>query len=157
MCSARQVWKPLEWAEMPRMAWKLTGRPMKVSWRSPRKSVQGWSISMAWLKATSTSSAASRLIVAAAMPQRPATASGLYSGSRYFCAISSNTGVDRPPPGVGKSPFSAGFSPGLSNGCARLVARSQTSALPSPSRTNRPKVSPGLRSISQGALVQRQR
>ncbi len=27
-CSARQVWKPLEWAEMPRIACMLTGRPI---------------------------------------------------------------------------------------------------------------------------------
>ena len=34
-CSARQVWKPLECAEMPRMACMLTGRPMHLSCRRP--------------------------------------------------------------------------------------------------------------------------
>ena len=38
---ARQVWKPLEWAEMPRMACIDTGRPRIVSWRRPAQSVHG--------------------------------------------------------------------------------------------------------------------
>ena len=42
-CSARQVWKPLAWAEMPRIACMLTGRPIICSWRRPKASVQGWS------------------------------------------------------------------------------------------------------------------
>ena len=40
-CSARQVWKPLEWAEMPRIACIATGRPTIWSCRRPSMSVQG--------------------------------------------------------------------------------------------------------------------
>ena len=39
--SARQVWKPLACAEIPRMACMLTGRPVMVSCRRPQASVQG--------------------------------------------------------------------------------------------------------------------
>jgi hypothetical protein len=78
MCSARAVWKPLEWAEMPRMAWKETGRPTKLWWRSPFMSVQGWSISIASSKATRPISAASPRIVSAGTPVSAATASGAY-------------------------------------------------------------------------------
>ena len=47
---ARQVWKPLEWAEMPRMACMATGRPTILSWRRPAQSVQGWSITIGLLE-----------------------------------------------------------------------------------------------------------
>ena len=47
---ARQVWKPLEWAEMPRIACIATGRPRIVSWRRPAQSVQGWSSSICLLE-----------------------------------------------------------------------------------------------------------
>jgi len=63
-------------ALMPRMAWKLTGRPIIFSWRTPRKSVHGWSISNASSKAVRASSPAIWRMRVAGMPQRSATASG---------------------------------------------------------------------------------
>ncbi len=42
-CSMRQVWKPLAWAEMPRMACIETGRPTIFSWQRPVQSVHGMS------------------------------------------------------------------------------------------------------------------
>ena len=53
---ARQVWKPFEWAEIPRIACIATGRPSMVACRRPKVSVQGWSSSIAWSNATSASS-----------------------------------------------------------------------------------------------------
>ncbi len=72
---ARQVWKPLEWAEMPRMACMATGRPTILSCRRPAQSVQGVSISTVCSKAACASSAAIRLMTAASMPVSAATAS----------------------------------------------------------------------------------
>ena len=39
-CSARQVWKPLLCAEMPRIAYIATGRPVTLSCSRPHTSVQ---------------------------------------------------------------------------------------------------------------------
>ena len=64
------VWKPLEWAEMPRIAWIATGRPTIRSCRSPRKSVQGRSITTGSSKAARAISAASWRIRSAGMPVR---------------------------------------------------------------------------------------
>ena len=64
---------------MPRIACIATGRPSILSCRRPAVSVQGWSSSIAWLKATSASSRAMRRMVAAEMPQVSATTSGAYS------------------------------------------------------------------------------
>ena len=77
---ARQVWKPLECAEMPRIACIATGPADHglVPAAGP-ESVQGWSSTIGWSKATSAISAAMRRMVAAGMPQRSATASGAYS------------------------------------------------------------------------------
>ena len=55
---ARQVWKPLEWAEMPRIACIDTGRPLIVSCRRPAQSVHATGSSIACSKATCASSAA---------------------------------------------------------------------------------------------------
>ncbi len=52
----RQVWKPFEWAEMPRMACIETGRPIIFSCRRPAQSVQGMSSTTSCSKATSASS-----------------------------------------------------------------------------------------------------
>ena len=72
---ARQVWKPLEWAAPPRMAYMLTGRPMIFSWRRPAQSVHGTSSTISWPKAACASSAAIRRMVSAAIPVVAATAS----------------------------------------------------------------------------------
>ena len=65
---ARQVWKPFEWAEIPRIACIATGRPMVFSCRRPAQSVQGWSSTICLSNAAWASSAAMRLIVAAGNP-----------------------------------------------------------------------------------------
>ena len=39
----REAWKPLAWAEIPRIACMPTGRPTMFSWRRPNRSVQGMS------------------------------------------------------------------------------------------------------------------
>ncbi len=76
MCSIRQVWKPLAWAEMPRMACMPTGRPIIFSWRRPNMSVQGMSRVISSLKAACASSAAMRRTVAAGTPVSFAVRSG---------------------------------------------------------------------------------
>ena len=75
-CSARQVWNPLEWAEMPRIACMATARPTMRSWRRPAQSVHGTSITTSWRNAISAISAAMRRMVAAAIPVREAAAAG---------------------------------------------------------------------------------
>ena len=81
-CRARQVWKPLACAEMPRMACMLTGRPIVCECRRPQTSVQGTSTAIACSNAVCASSAAIRRMVAAGMPVLRATASGLYWSAR---------------------------------------------------------------------------
>jgi hypothetical protein len=89
-----QVWKPLECAEMPRMAWKATGRPTIRSRAAvPAMSVQGRSSVISCSKATWASSAAMRRMVAAGMPQagaRPPQAQ--MPGRDRWSVISWNTG-----------------------------------------------------------------
>ena len=75
----RQVWKPFEWAEMPRMACMPTGRPIILSWRRPVQSVHGMSSTISSLKAACASSAAMRRMLAAATPVSVSTFSGAYS------------------------------------------------------------------------------
>ena len=79
MCRMRQVWKPFEWAEMPRMACMPTGRPIILSWRRPVQSVHGMSSTTSSLKAACASSAAMRRMLAAATPVSFSTFSGAYS------------------------------------------------------------------------------
>jgi hypothetical protein len=74
--SARAVWKPFEWAEMPRMAWMATGRAVKPAWVSPRKSVQGCGTVKDRSKAAWAISAASAWMRAGERPVRAATVSG---------------------------------------------------------------------------------
>ena len=81
MCSMRQVWKPLEWAEMPRMACMLTGRPIILSWLAPGpvgpRHVEHDFLSKA---ASASSRAMRRISVGAFSPHSSATASGEYCG-----------------------------------------------------------------------------
>jgi hypothetical protein len=62
---------------MPRIACRLTGRPVIRSWRLPQTSVQGTSSVISWANAAWASSAAMRRIVAAGMPVCGPTTSGL--------------------------------------------------------------------------------
>jgi hypothetical protein len=62
---------------MPRIACMLIGRPIMRSWRRPKASVQGCSRTSGDAKAAWASSAAIRRMVAAPIPVRAATASGL--------------------------------------------------------------------------------
>ena len=73
---ARQLWKPFECAEMPRIACIATGRPTKRSWRRPVQSVHGVSTVIVSLKATCAISRARRSIVSAGTPVSAATFSG---------------------------------------------------------------------------------
>jgi len=77
MASARMVWKPLECAAKPRMAWKATGLPVTLSCSLPQVSVQAMGSSMRWSRAVTPISWARRLIVAAGMPVMPSAHSGV--------------------------------------------------------------------------------
>ena len=79
---ARQVWKPFEWAEMPRMACMLTGRPMKRSWTRPAQSVQRLPDLDLLLERRMRQLGGDARMVAAGTPVCSATASGAYRASR---------------------------------------------------------------------------
>ena len=97
---ARQVWKPLEWAEMPRMACIETGRPIILSWRRPAQSVQGMSSAICCSKAACASSAAMRRMVSAAMPRLGRDRVGRVVAARGSARRSSwKTGTARAPVG----------------------------------------------------------
>jgi hypothetical protein len=72
----RQVWNPLEWAEIPRIACIDTGRPIILSCLRPHASVHGRSRVISSLKATCAISAAMRRICSAGIPVASATVSG---------------------------------------------------------------------------------
>ena len=72
MASARMVWKPLECAARPRMAWKATGLPVTVSCSLPQVSVQAIGSSIFWSRAVTPISCARRRMVSAGMPVMPA-------------------------------------------------------------------------------------
>jgi hypothetical protein len=55
---------------------EATGRPIILSCRSPRKSVQGWSSSIGFVEGHAGDSAAMARMRSGGMPQRSATASG---------------------------------------------------------------------------------
>ncbi len=77
MASARMVWKPLECAASPRMAWKATGLPLTVSCSLPQASVQAMGSSMRWSRAVMPISWARRRMVSAGMPVICAAHSGV--------------------------------------------------------------------------------
>ena len=77
MPSARMVWKPLEWAAMPRMAWKATGLPVTEACSLSQQSVQGMGSSIFWSRAVTPISWARRRMVSAGMPVIPAAHSGV--------------------------------------------------------------------------------
>ena len=98
-------------------------------------------------------SSASRRIVAAGMPQRSATASAAFDGSRNRSASSANTGFALRPSGNTCSPTTAGDTSIASAGAAPR-SRVQHSGLPSASRANRPSSAvPGACTTSQCAFV----
>ena len=72
---------------MPRIAWKLTGRPIIFYVCSPRKSVHSLVQLDGFVKGDAREFGGDGADLLAGMPQRSATASGAYSGSRYFSAI----------------------------------------------------------------------
>ena len=154
MCRARQVWKPLAWAEMPRMEWKETGRPTNLSCLWPRKSVQSCLISMAWLKATSASSAAIRLMRSAEMP---------HFGRRRFRRRIVGRDISRPcvgtPMGYGWSLRRASCLRGRVSRRSRQspqalpVFRSMTISLPLSVRINRPNSSDFSVAVNQHRRV----
>ncbi|MEZ5865395.1 MAG: hypothetical protein R3D25_15515 [Geminicoccaceae bacterium] len=78
---ARQVWKPLLCAEMPCMACIATGRPTIRSCRCPCVSVQGRSSTTGASKGRRRQLGGDPPDGGGRMPQRSATASGLYSGA----------------------------------------------------------------------------
>ena len=150
----RQVWKPLEWAEMPRMACMPTGRPIILSWRRPVQSVQGMSSTISSLKAACASSAAMRRMLSAATPVSFSTFSGAYSAARKRSASSWNTGTALRPSASAKVPDSDGCSGAVSASTSLPEALSCASGLPSASRANRPSsAAPGSRITSHGTLV----
>jgi hypothetical protein len=77
MLSARMVWKPLECAARPRMAWKATGLPVTVSCSLSQQSVQVIGSSIFWSRAVTPISCASRRMVSAGMPVMPSAQSGV--------------------------------------------------------------------------------
>ena len=77
IASARMVWKPLECAARPRIAWKATGLPVTVSCSFPHMSVQGMGSSIFWSRAVTPISCARRRIASAGMPVMPAAHSGV--------------------------------------------------------------------------------
>ena len=132
-CSARQVWKPLECAEMPRIAWNATGRPMTSSCARPcpvgpgrlelDRLLEG-DVRRSRARAGGSSSAA--------MPQRSATARARTVASSARRAAGT-TGTRRRPSGQCNAAESA---PALTSASARCdepscATRSQTSGLPS--------------------------
>ena len=105
MCRMRQVWKPLAWAEMPRMACMPTGRPIILSCRRPVQSVHGTSSVDLLLERRMR-----QLGGDAADGRRPARrspsrrCSGAYSGDRKRSASSWNTGTASRPSASLKRP-----------------------------------------------------
>ena len=81
-CTARQVWKPLECAEMPRIACMDTGRPVKLECVRPAQSVHSQATSMASSNAVWAISSARRSIVAAGTPHTSSARRGEYASSR---------------------------------------------------------------------------
>ena len=79
---ARMVWKPLECAASPRMAWKATGLPVTDSCSLPQVSVQGIGSSIFSSRAVMAISCARRLIVCSGIPVMLAAHSAVYSLTR---------------------------------------------------------------------------
>ncbi len=71
------VWKPLECAARPRIAWKATGLPITFSCSLPQQSVQAIGSSIFWSRAVTPISCARRRMVAAGMPVMPSAHSGV--------------------------------------------------------------------------------
>ena len=76
MWIARQEWKPLECAAMPRIAYIATGRPTTLSCLRPHTSVHSIGSSTVSLNATCAISSAMRSMVSAGRPHSSATFSG---------------------------------------------------------------------------------
>ena len=77
IASARMVWKPLECAARPRIAWNATGLPVTVSCSLPQESVQAIGSSIFWSRAVMPISCARRRMVSAGMPVICAAHSGV--------------------------------------------------------------------------------
>ncbi len=156
-CRARAVWKPLEWAEMPRMAWMATGRPGMVAWRWPRKSVHSCAMTGGLSKAARAISAASAWMRGAGMPVT--LGHGLGREGRREVAVGDvvedrAVGDARMAVGGGQS----GSTPSPSQGASLPVRRSMTCGLPCSSRRRRPFWGEAGSSLTrQGALVKRAR
>ena len=137
MCKARHVWKPFACAEIPRIAWKDTGRPVISLCFSPRKSVHSIGRVISCSKATCANSAARRLIVSSETPHCSATFAASCSGDIYVSAILWKT-VVCVIPAWRIDPFKSGFTPFLSKATFFPEFKSITSGLLSLSRRNNP-------------------
>ncbi|CAA2109013.1 hypothetical protein VVAX_05283 [Variovorax paradoxus] len=82
IASARTVWKPLECAASPRIAWKATGRACVVGCFLPHASVHGMGSSKACFSAVSPISRASLRMRCASMPVMPCAHSGVQLATR---------------------------------------------------------------------------
>ena len=145
MARARMVWKPLECAARPRMAWKATGLPVTVSCSRPQVSVQAMGSSIFSSRAVMPISWARRRMVSAGMPVTPEAHSAVYFFSRSTSSWKEVlTGV---PSSSLKLPSRKGSAPGAWVVTARSCSRShhslfcgskQPSSTGASLRTNRP-------------------
>ena len=148
---ARQVWKPLECAEMPRIACIATGRPIIVSCRRPaHRSRAGRARSPARTR-RAASSAAMRRIVAAGMPHRLRPPRPARSARRDSVRPAAGTPARaRRPSASMRSPISAGArlaSHALDDALAAAVPDQRLAVA---SRANRPSsAAPGSAITSQ--------